>query len=87
MKGVSKVPELEVNVKKSKNKTDVKPTDSSIEHDYQELLETESKKGASEKRSQNEKTVNQSSYNVTRDNEPLPLLARGNRFDEEPEAV
>ena len=51
---MSKVPELEVNVKKSKNKTDVKPTESSIEHDYQELLETESKKGDSEKMSQNE---------------------------------
>ena len=54
MKGASKVPELEVNVKKSKNKTDVKPTDSSIEHDYHELLETESKKEESDKRSQNE---------------------------------
>ena len=54
MKGAFKETELEVKVKKSKNRTDVKPTDSSIEHDYHELLETESKKEESDKKSQNE---------------------------------
>ena len=85
---MSKNDELEVKAKKSKNRTDVKPTDSSIEHEnpYQELLETESKKEETDKKSKNGETVNHSSYNVTYD-EPLPILARGNRFDEEPEAM
>ena len=52
-KGVSKNDEMEVKAKISKNRTDVKPTDSSIEHEnpYQELLETESKKEETDKKS------------------------------------